>query len=114
MAISDSVKNKLNKSNKAAQDASLGTFVQNLGTYIGKTGVSNPTSGDVSASTVTVATGLTGLTGQLVQVTSSAGSIIALTSVVNSGSNLTVTCGSAVAATPRSVRTGDIVSWVVW
>ena len=114
MAISNTVKNKLNKSNAAAKAASLGTFVQNIGTYIGKSGSANPTSGDVSASNVTIATGLTGLVGELVQVRSSAGSVITLTSVVNSGSNLTVTCGSAVAATPRSVRTGDIVTWVVW
>ena len=113
MAISNATKNKLNKSNRAASDASLGTFVQNMGTYIGKSGSYTAIASDASASSITIATGLTGVKGFLVQVYTS-GSQKSSIKVINSGSNLTVTAGSAASSTVPAIALNDVVNWLVW
>jgi len=121
MAISNANATKINKMNRASQNVSLGTVIQTiqsgsatLNGYIRSSGSKSIDVADSSASTVTILTGLTSLKGQLVQVTSSTGSIILTGSIVNSGSNLTIYCGSAVGATPRAVTLGDKAFWMVW
>jgi len=114
MAISNANAAKINKMNRASQNVNLGTIIQGVQTgsatlngFIRASGSKPVSLTDTDGSAVTIATGLTGLKGQLVQATSSSGSVILTGSVVNSGSNLTVYCGSAVYA-------GDAVHWMVW
>jgi hypothetical protein len=120
LAISNAHAAKINKMNKASQNVSLGTVVQNLQSgsatlngYIRSSGSASVSQTQASASTVTIATGLTGIKGFIVQAYTSA-SIMTGLKVVNSGSNLDVTAGSSVGSTPKSLGLNDAVNWIVW
>ena len=120
MAISNAQRAKINKMNRASQDVSLGTIVQNLQTgsatlngYIRSTGSYTAVEADSNASKVVIATGLTGVVGYMVQVYTS-GSQKSTIKVINSGSNLTVTAGSAATSTVPAITTGDVTNWMVW
>ena len=110
---------QMNKMNRAAQNAAMGTLLASVestasqvssafasGSYLAVTA-------DASASTIAIVTGTTGAIGHLVQVYTS-GSLISDTYVVNSGSALYITSGSDVTAVPPAIAAGDKVQWVVF
>ena len=113
MTISTANAAKLNKMNRAAQNVSLGTVLKGLDTAIRSSGSYTAIAADASASSVTIATGLTGVKGFIAQVYTS-GSQKSSIKVINSGSNLTITAGSTVGSTIPAIALNDVVQWMVW
>ena len=104
MSLSSTNVNKLNKMNRAAQDASLGTRIALApisGSYVALTA-------DASGSAITIATGQTDLTGHMVQASRS-GSQLSIVNVVNSGSNLSITSGGT-----WKIAAGDVINYIVY
>ena len=125
MAISNAQAAKINKMNRASQNVSLGTIVQNvqsgsatLNGFIRGSGSVLVAVADANASKVEVLTGLTSLVGHIVQAWNSGGSNIAgssvsavtdaMLNVQNSGSNLVIR------TTASSVTPGHKIYWMVW
>lgn len=113
MAISDSVKTKLNRMNRAAQDAVLGTVVQTLQTEMdaaiaGKTGTHTVTSGEQTAGTLSINTGVT-ITGFIVQIYRS-GKLLTAQAASAATTVLTVATNS----TNYVVTTGDVINYIVF
>jgi hypothetical protein len=112
MTISNAEKTKLNKSNRAMQDASGGTVLQNAETLVDNVGSSfasgslTVTEAQINASAISLTTGQTGMAGFIVQRYMS-GSQISDVKVVNSGSILDITAGSG-----SPLATGDVIYWV--
>lgn len=102
--ISATIKAKLNKSNRAMQDASGGTLLSKIDSAFA-TGLVNVSEAQINASAISIATGETGITGFFVQRYMS-GSQISDLKVVNSGSILDVTAESG-----SPLATGDVVYW---
>lgn len=110
---------QMNRMNRAAQNASLGTLVGSLEGTAGQissaftTGSYTAVAADASASRMIIATGATGIAGFLVQVYTS-GSLKSTIKVISSGSNLTVSAGSAVSSTIPAIAAGDVANWIVY
>ena len=103
--LSSSAQTKLNKSNRAMQDASGGTLLGKIsGAYA--TGSLTVTEAQINASAISISTGQTGVAGFLVQRYMS-GSQISDIKVVNSGSILDITAG-----TGSPLATGDVIYWI--
>ena len=120
MAISNANATKINHMNRAAHNISMGTVIQDLQSgsstlngFIRASGSFTAGAPEAAGSVVTVLTGLTGIKGYLVDCYKS-GSLMTGIVVVNSGSNLLMTAGSHVSATPKAFASGDIVNWIVW
>ncbi len=97
----------LNQMNKASQSIKLGTLLDRLATSIGASGSHTATSGESSASAVTIPTGLSAIAGYQLQGFRS-GSVITNVYVVSS------TSGSIVARSGSFVTTGDLYNWIAW
>jgi hypothetical protein len=121
MAISTATKNKLNKMNRVAKDATLGTLIQNAQTSITALEIGSLiTAGSLTVSTaqaagsaVTIDTGLgASYLGQIVQVTRSGSvlpvSLAALKLVNTTGSIVITGSGAGV------VVIGDKMFWVAF
>jgi len=112
MTISNATKEKLNKSNRAMQDASGGTLLQNLETLSSKidapfqTGSLTVSEAQATASAISLDTGQTGISGFIVQRYVS-GSFCPDLHVVNSGSVLDID-----ASTGSKLLPGDIIYWI--
>jgi len=109
--ISTATKNKLNKMNRAAQEAGLGTIVQNVASIrCGSAVVGNT---EISASKVTIVPGLSTITGYQAQVFRS-GSFISASGInaYISGSKLIV--GARPVAGSWVLATSDYVNWLAF
>ena len=116
MAITNAVASKMNKMNKAAQDAILGTAFQTAQTDIAtlqgaiKTGKYTVIAADATAGTKSIATGLgRAITGFIVQIYRS--------NVLISGATTTVSTANLVVATNGStyvVTAGDVINYIVF
>lgn len=110
MAISDLVKGKLNKMNRAAQDATLGTALQNLQTF--KEGIVKGTytaiAADQTAGYKTINTGIT-INGFIVQVYR-ANILLASYKVTSTTTNLKVETNSS----NYVMTTGDVINYIVF
>ena len=117
MAISDSAKAKLNKMNRAAQDAALGTAVQTAQVEVlalqglaVKAGVYTMIAADQTAGTKAIATGLgKTISGFIVQIYRSNVAIASAT-ITKSTATLTI----ATNGSDYVVTTGDVVNYIVW
>jgi len=87
--ITSAVAAKLNRSNRAAKDANLGTWIQNAPI----SGSHAVTSAQASASSIIILTNLTTISGQLLQVFRSGSQIASASGIYleNSGSQITIT-----------------------
>lgn len=117
MAITDAQKAKIDKMNRAAQDATLGTAFQtaeiNITALQGlavKAGTYAMVEADATAGTKAIATGLgKNITGFIVQIYRS--------NVLVSGATTTKSSASLTIATNGStyvVTAGDVVNYIVW
>jgi LysM repeat protein len=116
MAITNAIAAKMNKMNRAAQDAVLGTAFQTAQTDIAtlqgaiKTGSYAMIAADATAGTKTIATGLgKAITGFIVQIYRS--------NVLVSGATTTVSTANLIIATNGStyvVTAGDVVKYIVF
>lgn len=110
MAISDVVKSKLNKMNRAAQDALLGTVVQDL--QNGFAGIVKGSytviAADQTAGSKTINTGIT-ITGFIVQVYR-AGILLSSYKVTATTTNLKVETNGS----DYVVTTGDVIKYIVY
>ena len=113
-ALSTKIKNQLNKMNRAAQNASLGTMIQNMGTL--SSGSITVSAAQMNASRVEIPTGLATVGGFVVQglrsgsplnIKATAGSVAGAILVENTTVVTTVTGGSQVAF-------GDVISYVAF
>jgi len=110
MAITDTQKTKINKMNRAAQDASLGTVVQTLETNAAKIvkGKYVAIAADATAGSKTINTGIT-IAGFIVQVYR-AGILLGSCKVTATTTNLKVeTNGSDYVVTAN-----DVINYIVW
>jgi hypothetical protein len=105
--FSNAIKNKLNKSNRAMQDASGGTLLQKIDTAFA-TGSLTVTEAQINASAISLSTGETGINGFIVQRYMS-GSQVSDLKVVSSGSILDIESGSG-----SPLATGDVINWIVF
>jgi hypothetical protein len=112
--LSSKVKTQLNRMNRAAQNAQLGTMLQNMAPM--SSGSWTVTAAQMNASLVEVPTGLTTVAGFMVQgfrsgsplaVKAISGSVAGAIVVLNSTIVTTVTGGSVVA-------TGDVINYVAF
>jgi hypothetical protein len=110
MAISNDVASKLNKMNKSAQDAVLGTAFQTLQTNTAKVvrGTYAVIAGDQTAGYKTINTGVT-ISGFIVQVYR-AGILLSSYKVTATTTNLKVETNS----TDYVISTGDVINYTVW
>ena len=110
MAITDAQKAKINKMNRAAQDASLGTVVQTLETNTAKIvkGTYTAITADATAGLKTINTGIT-ISGFIVQVYR-AGILLADYKVTATTTNLKIETNS----TSYVVTAGDVINYIVW
>jgi len=118
MTITSAQANKINRSNRACKDASLGTAVLNLETAaaagtaaLGASGSVAASSADASNAKVAVATGLTTVNGFVAQVRRSGSAMPFMKMISGSVAGTieiykdpTYTGGSSIAA-------GDVVTW---
>lgn len=110
---------QLNKMNRAAQNASLGTLASSLESTAAQisssfaSGSYTATAADASASALSILTGVTGAVGYLVEVYTS-GSQKSTIKVISSGSSLRVSAGSAVSSSVPAIASGDVVNWIVF
>jgi hypothetical protein len=108
MPISNVIKNKLNKMNRAAQDATLGTRVQSMG-YAGSTVI---TTAQMSASAVIVYNALATDGVFMYQVTRSGSNTAAITGAnvkhLRSGGSLTI-----IPTNSGSLNAGDILNYFI-
>lgn len=102
---------KLNKMNRAAKDASLGTAVSNLETASAAKGVVTVSAAQASASAVAVTTGLTAVAGEIHNLYRS-GSPIRPDYLKGalSGGNINFTSASA----GYVMAAGDIINWIAF
>jgi len=109
--ISTATKNKLNKMNRAAQEAGLGTIVQNVASI--RTGSAVVGNTEISASKVTIVPGLSTITGYQAQVFRS-GSFISASGInaYISGSKLIV--GARPVAGSWVLAANDYVNWLAF
>ena len=112
MAITSTQATKLNKSNRAAKDASLGTAIKNLQTYVGASGSLAVTSAQASASLVVVTTGLSAVSGLFASIRSS-GSLKSLNAVSGSVAG-TIVMAKDATVTGSAIAAGDIVTWIAF
>lgn len=106
-AISSTTKAKLNKMNRAAQDASLGTVLQNLqGVVSGSLAV---TTAQMSASAVVAYSPQATLGGYLFQVTRGGSSLATIYQALRSGGSLTL-----VPPVSGSFLVGDKINYLIW
>ena len=104
--ISNTTKNKLDKMNRAAQDAELGTLLQAMPL----SGTHTITDAEANASSVTIDTGLTAVSAGMAQIFRS-GSVVSASAsslkVVASAENLVISQGSAVVK-------DDVINWIAF
>ena len=105
--LSSTVKGKLNKSNRAMQDASGGTLLGKIDSAFA-TGSLTVTEAQINASAISIETGESGINGFVVQRYMS-GSQISDINVVNSGSNLDIQADSG-----SPLATGDVIYWITF
>lgn len=98
---------KLNKMNRAAQDVSLGTVIN--GQISGVASGSIVSAAQASASAVSFVTGLTAISGFMVQAFRSGSAVSPLYGSA-SGGTLTVTSASA----SYKITTGDVINYIAW
>lgn len=110
MAISNTIKDKLNKMNRAAKDALLGTFVQKVGLASGSTLV---TTAQMSASSVTIYDpALAGGNNMFLWQLYRSGSLISVTQgyvVTRSGGSMTI-----VDRNSGSFITNDVIEYFIY
>jgi hypothetical protein len=110
MAISNAQRDKINKMNRAAQDASLGTVVQDLQGLSVKSGTYTMVAADQTAGSKAIATGLgKNITGFMVQIYR-ANVLVSGATITKSSANLTI----ATNGSTYVVTTGDVVNYIVW
>ena len=104
--ISNTTKNKLDKMNRAAQDAELGTLIQAMPL----SGSHTVTDAEANASAVTIATGLTAVGFGMAQIFRS-GSVVSA-----SASNLKImtSAGNMIVSQGSSVVKDDVISWIAF
>lgn len=102
MALTSDQKNRVNKMNRAATAANLGSRMVVSGSHV-------VTSAQATASSITIQTGVDTIKGKIVQVGRS-GSNISAVFATTSGSNLVVTSASAT----YKIATSDEVNYIVW
>ena len=107
MTLTATTIRKLNRMNRAAQDAVLGTLLSGLESRSITSGSLAVSSAQSNASAVDIATGLTGVTWFDIDVYRS-GSSIQGAYVVNSGSNLLVTNSTSASFV---LTTADRINW---
>ena len=115
---------KLNKMNRASADAVLGTrlaadevtiaantaVIAGSNISAGKYGVHTVTVTEASASSVAITTGITSVTGFMVQAYKS-GSPLYATKVVNASGSLTITSS---ASSTWIMSGSEIINWLAW
>ena len=116
MTISNTQRNKINKMNEASRQASMGTVIQNLQTYVGASGSIAVTSVHTNASMVTIETGLGSIKGWVLQPFKASGSPLGDPYVYNSSGSLKIMATSAVYGISGSfsLTAGDIYNWIAW
>lgn len=110
MTITDAQKAKINKMNRAAQDASLGTAVQTLEVNAAKIvkGTYTAVAADATAGSKTINTGIT-IAGFIVQVYR-ANILLSSYKVTATTTNLKVETNG----TDYVVTAGDVINYIVW
>jgi hypothetical protein len=108
MAIADAIKTKLNKMNRASQDAFLGTVIQDLQNASVVRGKYTVVQADQNAGSKTINTGVT-INGFIVQVYRG-GVLEPDCKVTATTTNLKVENNSS----DYAVTTGDVINYIVW
>ena len=110
MAITDTIKAKLNKMNRAAQDANLGTALQTLQVNDAKIvrGKYTAVAADATAGSKTINTGIT-IAGFIVQIYR-ANILLGSYKVTATTTNLKVETNG----TDYTVTAGDVINYIVW
>lgn len=110
MAITNAQVTKLNKMNRAAQDAELGTSILNLQNGAVVAGTYTMVAADATAGTKAIATGLgKNISGFIVQIYR-ANVLVSGATTTKSSANLTV----ATNGTTYVVTAGDVVNYIVF
>lgn len=102
MALTSTNRTKVNKMNRAAEAANLGSRIVVSGSHV-------VTSAQATASSITIQADIAAIAGEVVQVVRS-GSNISAINVATSGSNLVITSGSAT----YKITAADEVNYIVW
>lgn len=109
MALADAIVTKLNRMNRAAQDALLGTILKGLGGLQPNAGTHTATAGEATANEVVIDTGMTGATVFVVQIFRSNVNVMGDAVVTLSDGVLTIADG----ASTYAVTAGDVIKYVV-
>jgi len=117
MSLTTAQANKVNRSNRACKDASLGTAVLNLETaaaagttVLGASGSVAASSADASNAKVAVATGLTTVNGFVAQVRRS-GSAMPFMKMISGSVAGTIEIYKDPTYTGSAIAAGDVVTW---
>lgn len=110
MTLSSATINKLNKMNRAAQDASLGTVMAGLETGAVTSGSYTAVTADATGSKITIAFDETGFVGHMVQGYRS-GSPLSGLKVINSGSKLDIT---STGSSTWIINAGDVINYIAY
>lgn len=110
MALSTSQKTKINKMNRAAQDASLGTLVGTLEGNMITPATHVITVTEANASAVVIDSGLTSISGNIVNIVRSGSTVTSDAFITTTGSALGIYPGAATYVVTGS----DIINYIVW
>lgn len=110
MSLSDAVVAKLNKMNRAAQDASLGTLLKGIGGLYPNAGTHTVTAGEATAGEAAIDTGMASASVFLVQVFRAGVNVLGDGVVTLAAGVLTVADG----ASTYSITEDDVINYVVF
>jgi hypothetical protein len=110
MSLSTANKTKLNKMNRAAQDASLGTLLGTLETNMITPAAHIVTVTEANASAVVIDSGLDTISGKIVQIFRSGSIVTSDAFVTATGSALGIYPGAAT----YTVTGSDVINYLVW
>jgi len=100
----------LNKMNRASKDVLLGTRIDTLEGNLGASGSHVVTSGEATASAISITTGITSVTGFIVQGYRS-GSPLDGVKVLTSSGSLAITSS---ASASWVIAASDVINYIVW
>lgn len=107
MSLTSTQISHINKMNRASKDVSLGTLVDGFVNNTKISGSVSASSAQASASAVVISTGLSSVSGYIIQGFRSGSAISNVYVASNTAGSITVRSGSSVVA-------GDLYNWIAW
>lgn len=119
--ITTSQATKLNKSNRAAKDASLGTAVRNLqlaasgsATLLAASGCTVATATDATNARIAINTGLTAMNGFMVNLRSSGSLKYNMKATTGSAGAGIIVIEKDATVTGSAIAAGDVATWIAF